>query len=267
VEFGAPILITGPTGTGKSVFVSQLLNQELPQEKWTPIELAFSAKTTANQTQDIVDGKLGKRRKGIFGPPIGTKAVIFVDDVNMPEVEEYGAQPPIELLRQFLCQSGWFDNKEKTFTKIVDSQLICAMVGGAGRNEMTPRFLRHFSTLCITSFDDSTITRIFTNIMGWHFRVSQVPSSLTAMSTTLVEATLSMYRIAMSGLLPTPLKSHYTFNVRDFAKVMQGIVKFNPIQGNTPFAAITSISTTFWPFPGTFLTNLHIQFNLTFNSI
>jgi dynein heavy chain len=54
-----------------------------------------------------------------------------------------------------------------------------------------------------------------------------------------------MYRIAMSGLLPTPLKSHYTFNVRDFAKVMQGIVKFNPIQGNTPFAAITSISTTF----------------------
>ena len=69
---GAPILITGPTGTGKSVFVSQLLNHELPQDKWTPIEVAFSAKTTANQTQEIMDGKLGKRRKGIFGPPIGT---------------------------------------------------------------------------------------------------------------------------------------------------------------------------------------------------
>jgi len=46
----------------------------------------------------------------------------------MPEVEEYGAQPPVELLRQFLCQSGWFDNKEKTWQTIVDSQLICAMV-------------------------------------------------------------------------------------------------------------------------------------------
>jgi dynein heavy chain len=46
VKVGAPILITGPTGTGKSVFVSKLLNQGLPQDKWTPIELAFSAKTT-----------------------------------------------------------------------------------------------------------------------------------------------------------------------------------------------------------------------------
>ena len=229
VTVGAPILITGPTGTGKSVFVSQLLNHELDQSSWTPIELAFSAKTTANQTQDIVDGKLGKRRKGIFGPPIGTQAVIFVDDVNMPEVEEYGAQPPVELLRQFLCQSGWFDHKEKSFTSIVDSQLICAMgPPGGGRSEMTPRFMRHFSTLCLTSFDDATLNTIFGQIMEWHFNTSGMPSNVSAMSTTLVDATLQMYRTAMMGLLPTPLKSHYTFNVRDFAKVMQGCLKFKP---------------------------------------
>ena len=50
----------GPTGTGKTMTISDKLTRKMPKE-YIPDFIVFSAKTSANQTQDLIDGKLDKR--------------------------------------------------------------------------------------------------------------------------------------------------------------------------------------------------------------
>ncbi|CAM9368513.1 unnamed protein product [Chrysoparadoxa australica] len=225
-------LVCGPTGTGKSAYVFRVLTQTLPQDKFKPLMLGFSAKTSANMTQDIIDGKLDKRRKGVYGPPLGQKAIVFVDDLNMPEVEAYGAQPPVELLRQMVDNAGWYNLKDMTWQTIVDTVLMGAMgPPGGGRNHITPRFLRHFNLLCFQEFDDGTLTRIFRTVVDWHLGSHKFSEDIKGIAGGLVSATLDTFRSATKSLLPTPTKSHYTFNLRDFSRVIQGVLMVVPKEG------------------------------------
>eukprot|EP00599_Poterioochromonas_sp_BG-1_P008225 CAMPEP_0173135378 /NCGR_PEP_ID=MMETSP1105-20130129/1860_1 /TAXON_ID=2985 /ORGANISM="Ochromonas sp., Strain BG-1" /LENGTH=4194 /DNA_ID=CAMNT_0014047373 /DNA_START=78 /DNA_END=12662 /DNA_ORIENTATION=- len=220
---GYHVLCTGDTGTGKSVSIKNKLLSGMPSN-FNSIALNFSAQTSANQTQDLIDSKLDKRRKGVIGPPLGMTTIVFVDDLNMPAKEEYGAQPPIEILRQWMDHRGWYDRKENEFRRLVDIQ-FCAAMGppGGGRTRITQRYVRHFNLINFVNFSNESLARVFGTILDW--RLNQgFSNNIKGLSASTIQATLNVYNTIAASLLPTPAKSHYTFNLRDLSKVFQGIL-------------------------------------------
>jgi len=215
------VMCPGPTGTGKSLNAYTLLQTGLPQE-YQYITITFSAQTSANQTQDTIDSKLEKRRKGIYGPPTGKKCIIFVDDLNMPKKETYGAQPPIEILRQYLDHCGWYDRKKLEFQRLEDLILLTALgPPGGGRTHITNRMVRHFNMITYTDLDEDTIKYIFNTIVDYFLKKFSDP--IRSIQETLVESVLHIYNTVKEELRPLPNKSFYTFNLRDISKVFQGV--------------------------------------------
>jgi dynein heavy chain len=135
-----------------------------------------------------------KRRTKVYGPEIGRRFCTFIDDLNMPKKEEYGAQPPIEIIRQFCDYNGWYErrSKEKPFWKIEDMTLLVAMgPPGGGRSVISPRLQRHFNILTFTDLQDEAIRTIYKAIGSAFYSpfVEEVRDCLDP----LIEAQLEIY--------------------------------------------------------------------------
>ncbi|KAL4694059.1 hypothetical protein H8959_013324, partial [Pygathrix nigripes] len=154
----APWTVCGP----KSVIAKGLLNKIQESAGYVPVYLNFSAQTSSATTQEIIESKLERKRKNILGAPGNKRIVIFVDDLNMPRLDRYGSQPPIELLWQYQDFGGFYDRNKLFWKEIQDVTIVsaCAPPGG-GRNPVTPRFIRHFSMLCLPVPSDHSLKQIF----------------------------------------------------------------------------------------------------------
>lgn len=108
-----PALLTGPVGTGKTSTASSVI-EGIDSNKFTILAVNMSAQTSSQNLQETIESKMEKRTKGMYYPIGGKYMLTFLDDLNMPAKETYGAQPPLELLRQWIDYGFWYDRQKQT---------------------------------------------------------------------------------------------------------------------------------------------------------
>lgn len=227
VSGGHSVLISGETGVGKSVIIQEYLLTAKDSE-FVFSTMNFSAQTSSKNLQDLFmdKDKFIRKKKDLIGPPSGKKMLVFIDDVNMPQLEKYGAQPPIELLRQVIDHGGFYElKKQLLFINVKDCLFLtsCAPPGG-GRNAVTPRLFRHFNMLWMPDVSNRSMETIFNSILKGFLLESGI-QGLEKYAFSIVKSSIEIYTKITRDLLPTPSKSHYTFNLRDLSKVFQGILQ------------------------------------------
>ncbi|KAL4237693.1 Dynein heavy chain 14 [Mactra antiquata] len=188
--------------------------------------IQFSAQTTSARLQAQIKHNLIQKGRNTLGAPKGRKVVLFVDDLNMPAPEEYGAQPPLELLRQFLELNGFYHTEKNAWKEIMDVTVVAACgPPGGGRNPVSPRLLKNFCMLAFPQPSTRSLQHIYQVQLGRFLQDGDFAQEVTECLSALVNVSISLYYCMCRNMLPTPAKSHYTFNVRDLSKVVQGMLQ------------------------------------------
>uniref|UniRef100_A0A672V8T9 Dynein axonemal heavy chain 17 n=1 Tax=Strigops habroptila TaxID=2489341 RepID=A0A672V8T9_STRHB len=222
-----PVMLVGNAGTGKSVLVGDKLSS-LDTDAYVVKKVPFNYYTTSAMLQGVLEKPLDKKAGRNYGPPGTKKLVYFIDDLNMPEVDAYGTVQPHTLIRQHLDYGHWYDRTKLSLKEIRNVQYVSCMNPTAGSFTINPRLQRHFCVFALSIPGQEALSRIYSTILMQHLTSGSFPEAVQKSAQQLVALALRLHQKVAATFLPTAIKFHYVFNLRDFSNIFQGLLFSTP---------------------------------------
>ncbi|KAL4171660.1 hypothetical protein KRP22_009750 [Phytophthora ramorum] len=241
-----PVLLVGEPGTGKSTLIrlffeshaSGASGSSQSGEGMASRTLIFSGSTLGGAFQATIEADLEKRGGKTFGPSNGQQLTLFMDDLSMPALNEWGDQPTLEVVRQLVeTRSLCFLDKDKRGDiKVIEGLRFLAAMGlpRAGKNDAPARLKRHFFILNLLPPSPDVAEAIFAQLTRWRFipdmdnsaASSGIPKkSLSDLITRLAAASVQLWLWLRRAMPPTPQKFHYVFSLRELSRSFQGLLR------------------------------------------
>ena len=164
MDLRAPAMFIGYSGCGKTAVIQGALRKLDPEEKIYSV-VNFNYYTDSQMLQKVLEGDLVKKAGKNFGPPGQKRLVYFIDDMNMPKLDQYNTQTPIALLRQHFDHGHWYDRNKLTLKNIENVQYVSAMNPAAGSFFINPRLQRHFVPFAIGFPSQDSLNTIYSTFL------------------------------------------------------------------------------------------------------
>ncbi|XP_076855598.1 dynein axonemal heavy chain 17-like [Brachyhypopomus gauderio] len=227
MERKRPVMLVGNAGSGKSVLMGDKL-RSLCTDQYVIQSVPFNFYTTSAMLQAILEKPLEKKAGRNYGPPGNKKLIYFIDDLNMPEVDKYFTVAPHTLIRQHMDHDHWYDRQKLTLKDIHNCQYVACMNPTAGSFTIDPRLQRHFCVFAVSFPGEEALFSIYNTIFSQHLEMNGFPTALKKFCSTIVNSALMFHQKIATSFLPTAVKFHYVFNLRDLSNIFQGLLFSTP---------------------------------------
>merc|ERR1719506_2194446 len=228
-----PVMLIGLAGCGKTQTCNGLLKNMDP-EVFCSHAINFNFYTDFNLLQTMMDIPLEKKAGRLFAPPGKLKLIYFIDDMNIPALDQYNTQTAISLMRQVQEYGHWWDMTKIQLKDIGNTQYMACMNPTAGSFIVNPRLQRWFWTLAVPFPEQSALNTVYSTFMKGHFERLPFKASVQEVVSGIIKAALQCHATTASTFRKTAANFHYEFNIRHLSGVFNGLLSANPKEFTDP---------------------------------